>query len=318
MHRYSPERVHLALVLLAVCLLLAACAGSTPVADAGQPISDPDAAQALDAGAGTDASGGPDAAPPDGSSAPDASPSPPDAGSSPDAGLDLKCTPTFTLQLEDTGPKGQVFADAVPDPEAFAQETGRTVCKILYRSPEEVRDANHLTLIIRDDPQYPGWKAGDVGDITVMISSDHLAKVKAQGQDVAREIRGILLHEMTHMYQHDDKAPGEGTYGRLGNVIEGVADAVRIRAGYPPTGARPSKSGAWDDAGYAKPAFFLLWVDGRHAGFLHDLNLSMVAGDGVAWTPDAFLSITGVGVDALWSQYAGAACCSGTSQLCCN
>jgi len=231
--------------------------------------------------------------------------------------LDAKCTPTFTLQLEDTGPNGQIFSDAIPDPEAFVQDVGRTVCRILYRKPAEVRDANHITLIIRDDPDYPGWKSGDVGDITVMISTGHLADVQAKGGDVVREIRGILLHEMTHMYQNDDKAAGEGSYASLGNVIEGIADFVRIRAGYPPDGAVPSKTGTWDDAGYWKPAFFLLWIDDQYPDFLYQLNQSMTAGDGVAWTPDTFTTLTGKSATDLWTEYQSAACCAGKTQTCC-
>jgi hypothetical protein len=236
----------------------------------------------------------------------------------PNPELDIKCTPTFTLQLEDTSAKGKLFTDAVPAPEAFVQETGRQVCRILYRKPEEVRDANHLTLIIRDDPDFPGWKSGDVGDITVMISTNHLAAVAAAGGDVAAEIKGILLHEMTHMYQHDDKAPGEGSYPNLGNVIEGVGDFVRIRAGWPPKNAKPSKTGTWDDAGYWKPAFFLLWIDVTFPDFLYRMNLSMKAGDGVSWSPQAIGDITGSSVDGLWQEYKGASCCVGATQSCCK
>ena len=232
--------------------------------------------------------------------------------------LDAQCTPAFTLQLEDTTPKGQLFTDAVPDPEGFVQQTGREVCKLLYRAPEEVRDANHITLIIRDDPDYAGWKSGNVGNITVMISTNHLSNVKAQGKDVAEEIKGILLHEMTHMYQNDDKAAGEGTYPGLPNVIEGIADFVRIRAGHPPDGAKPSKTGVWDDTGYSKPAFFLLWIDGKHPDFLYRENLAMQAGDGVVWSPDTFEVLTGSTVDVLWQEYSTAACCVGSTQTCCK
>jgi hypothetical protein len=238
-----------------------------------------------------------------------------DASDNPE--LDAKCTPTVTLQMEDDGPKGQIFTDAVPEPEAFVQETGRMVCRILYREPDEVRDANHITLIIRDDPEYPGWKMGDVGNITVMISTDHLAQVQADGRDVETEIRGILLHEMTHMYQHDDKAPGEGTYPNMENVLEGVADFVRIRAGFRPHNAVASKSGTWDDVGYWKPAFFMLWIDLQYPDFLYQLNLTMMPGDYVAWTPDTFEDITGVSVDDHWALYLDATCCAGLTQTCC-
>jgi len=231
--------------------------------------------------------------------------------------LDAACTPTFTLDLQDMGPGGQLFLDSVPDPEAFVQDIGRRVCRILYRNASEVRAANHITLIIKQDP-IPGWKSGDVGDITVMISTTHLADVQAQGNDVATEIEGVLFHEMTHMYQNDDKAPGEGTYANLPNVIEGVADAVRIRGMLPPIGAKPSKTGTWDDQGYWKPAFFLLWIDNQFPDFLYHLNLSMIAGDGVVWAPDQIGTITGKSADMLWTEYQGATCCLDTQQACCH
>jgi hypothetical protein len=235
----------------------------------------------------------------------------------PNAALDAACTPTVVIQVEDTGPNGALFTANVPDPEAFVQETGRRVCRILYRKPEEVRAANKITLLLRAD-QAAGWKTGDVGDITVMISTTHLADINAKGQSVKTEIEGVLTHEMTHMYQNDDKAPGEGTYANLGNVIEGIADAVRIRAKLPPPGSMPSKSGSWDDQGYWKPAYFLLWVDDRYPDFLYRLNQSMAIGDGIAWTPDAFQVITGRSVDDLWSTYATASCCSVGDRSCCN
>jgi hypothetical protein len=232
------------------------------------------------------------------------------------AALDEACTPTFELDLQDTGPGGQLFVDTVQDPEAFVLGTGRRVCRVLYRKAEEVRPANHIKLIIRED-EIPGWKAGDVGNITVMISSSHLLNVQSAGGDVAAELAGILSHEMTHMYQHDDRAQEEGSYANLANVIEGVADAVRIRLGYTPTGAQPSKSGHWDDEGYWKPAFFVLWVDNEYPDFIYQLNLSMVGGDGVAWAPDSFLTITGRSVDDLWEDYQAADCCSGSDHSCC-
>lgn len=260
----------------------------------------------------------------------DAGPSVEDAGALEDASadassdssapltpLDEACTPIVVIQQEDTSDKGAIFAKYVPDGEAFVQATGRIVCNILYRKPEEVRAANKITLILRDDTTIAGGKSGDVGDITVMISTDHLAKVEAGGGDVRKEIEGVLAHEMTHMYQNDDKAPGEGTYANLPNVIEGIADAVRIRAKLPPTGAKPTKTGQWDDEGYWKPAYFLLWIDDQHADFLHALNQSMAIGDGKAWSPDAFADITGRTVDDLWSAYKTAACCTSGDRSCC-
>jgi hypothetical protein len=282
---------------LAVLLVLAPWACSST--EGAAPASAPDAASTVEAGDETPVDAGPELVPYD-----------------PD--LDPACMPGFELQIDpDAGADASIFTDAVPDPEALVREVGVRVCRVLYRKPAEVRKATHLTLLIKDDP-LPGWKSGDGAQITVMISTGHLADVKAKGGDVLTEIKGILHHEMTHMYQNDDKAPGEGTYASLGNVIEGVADFVRIRSGFPPDGAVPTKTGVWDSEGYWKPAFFLLWIDDQYPDFLYRMNLGMLAGDGVAWTPDAIASITGRSVADLWSDYANAACCKGRTQTCCK
>ena len=76
---------------------------------------------------------------------------------------------------------------------------------------------------------------------------------------MAEEINGILQHEMTHMYQNDDKP--EGTFSGLANMYEGIGDAVRIRNGHAPAGAQPDKNGRWQDKTYSGQAFFWLYID---------------------------------------------------------
>ena len=210
-----------------------------------------------------------------------------------------------------------LFTEAVGgNAEAFVQQVGREVCRVLYRKAEEVRAANHIELNIRD---YDGVAAkwGDVGDIGVEISTRHLQNVKNEGRDVRMEIAGILHHEMTHMYQNDDKP--EGTFSGLANMYEGIADAVRIRNGFPPAGASPSdKQGRWQDKAYASQAFFWLFVDTAHPDFLYKLNAGMRGKDSVAWTPAEIEKITGKTADALWMEYQGAACCRGANRTCCK
>jgi len=160
---------------------------------------------------------------------------------------------------------------------------------------------SHVKLIIRYAPGEVAWKAGDGSDITVMISTDHLRNVKNQGRDVAREIKGILFHEMTHMYQQDDS---DG-HGADGGLIEGIADTVRFKNGFIPDGAQPNPNGHWND-GYRTTAFFLLWLDQRYDSFIYRLNLTMDSQDGKTWSPESFRTITGKTVDALWNDYRAA------------
>jgi hypothetical protein len=227
--------------------------------------------------------------------------------------LDEKCTPSFELDLVDTGAGGELFLDSVDnDPEGFVQAVGRGVCRILYRAPEEVRDANHVTLVIEN---YDGVAAkwGDVGDIGVQISTQHLQNVGAA--NVADEVAGILYHEMTHMYQNDDKP--EATFEYIANMYEGIADFVRAKGGYMPPGRQPSKSGNWYEKTYTGQAFFWLYIENQHPDFVYELNLTM-AQDAVPWSPDSIEDITGKSAADWWTEFQGASCCEGDNQSCCQ
>jgi hypothetical protein len=222
----------------------------------------------------------------------------------------------FKLSQTDNGPKGQLFTDAVKgNAEAFVQDIGRKVCRVLYRKASEVRAANAIELEIKDtDGVAAKW--GDVGDIGVEISTRHLQNVKNEGRDVAAEIAGILHHEMTHMYQNDDKP--EATFAGIANMYESIADAVRIRNGFAPDGCAPTdKSGTWSSHSYCSGGWFWLWADTVYPGFLYQLNAQMQGKDGKPWAPAQATPITGKSIDALWTEYQGAACCSGATRTCC-
>ena len=279
-----------------------------------------DAAMPRDLGTTPDTATAKDSAPPrDLVVSADTATLPPPADAAANPALDQVCTPKFVLKLLDTGPKGQLFLDAMGGDAAAVEKTvqqiGRDICRTLYRKAEEVRPANELELTIRD---YAGVaeKSGDIGKIYVSISTQHLQNVKNGGRDVGREIKGILYHEMTHMYQNDDKP--EGTWSGLPNYYEAGADAVRIRYGYAPDGCRPSKQGVWSQLNYCGGGWWWLWVDTKIPDFMYKLNLMMKGRDGKAFAPADATAIGGVSLDALWTEYQGAACCSGTTTTCCK
>lgn len=232
--------------------------------------------------------------------------------------LDTVCTPNVVIQREGAGPNGAIFTDAIQDPVALVQETGYRVCRTLYHNASEVRAVKKITLILRDDPTVAANTTADSNDTIIVMSTAYLAKFKTAGGNVSREIEGILNHEMTHVYQNDDKAPGEGMYARLSNVTEGIADFVRIRNGFTPQGSEPSKSGTWDDEGYWKPAWFLLYIDNKYPGFIYRLNQSMIAGDGKSWTPQSFQDITGKTVEQLWDEYVASPNCTYSDKSACS
>jgi hypothetical protein len=254
----------------------------------------------------------PDAAPPMGGTG--------GSGGADTEALDRACTPKFTLKLEDTGPKGQLFLDAMGGTPAGVEKTvqqiGRDVCRVLYRKASEVRAANEMELEIRDYDGVAG-KWGDIGKIGVEISTRHIQNVKNEGRDVGEEIKGILYHEMTHMYQHDDKP--EGKWSGLAAYYEAGAEAVRIRYGFAPAGCRPGdKGGQWFEKSYCSGGWWWLWVDTKYPDFIYKLNVQMTGGDGKSWTPEMATPIAGVTLDAMWKEYQAAACCSGNNTTCCK
>ncbi|MCG8556990.1 MAG: basic secretory family protein [Proteobacteria bacterium] len=198
--------------------------------------------------------------------------------------------------MEDTGPKGQlILNDAGPDPEAYVHGIAHGVCRILYRNASEVPKVTHLTLIIRDDPGV-AWKTGSER-ATIMLSSRHLDVYRRDGRDVNAEAKGVLYHEMTHVYQYND-ADGKGVPGGL---IEGVGDYVRAKAGYVALSTR-RRGGRWD-GGYNTTGWFLMWMDEQYPESVYRLNLTMDSHDGKAWTTSAFVDLTGQTVDELWNAY---------------
>eukprot|EP00262_Sarcandra_glabra_P010383 TRINITY_DN25647_c0_g1_i1.p1 TRINITY_DN25647_c0_g1~~TRINITY_DN25647_c0_g1_i1.p1 ORF type:complete len:225 (+),score=3.22 TRINITY_DN25647_c0_g1_i1:57-731(+) len=111
--------------------------------------------------------------------------------------------------------------------------------------------------------------------------------------DVRTEITGVLYHEMVHVWQWN------GNGGAPGGLIEGIADFVRLKAGYAPSHWRgPGQGDRWDE-GYDVTARFLDYCNSLKDGFVADLNSRMRTG----YSDNFFVDILGKSVDQLWSDY---------------
>ncbi|GLJ24735.1 hypothetical protein SUGI_0472860 [Cryptomeria japonica] len=124
----------------------------------------------------------------------------------------------------------------------------------------------------------------------IHLSADYVGNY---GGDVKAEIRGVLYHEMTHVWQWNGqgKAPG--------GLIEGIADYVRLTAGLAPSHwVKPGGGDKWDQ-GYDVTALFLQYCDSIRSGFVADINAKMASG----WDSGFFNDLTGKSVDQLWSDY---------------
>jgi hypothetical protein len=106
-------------------------------------------------------------------------------------------------------------------------------------------------------------------------------------------VAGVLFHETTHVWQWD----GQGQANR--GLIEGIADYVRLKAGYAPRYWVQRGEGERWDKGYDVTARFLDYLDSLKPGFVALLNAKMKYG----YTDDFFAQILGKSVQQLWQDY---------------
>ncbi|KAL0384267.1 UNVERIFIED_CONTAM: Basic secretory protease [Sesamum radiatum] len=112
--------------------------------------------------------------------------------------------------------------------------------------------------------------------------------------DVKTEFTGVVYHEMTHIWQWNGNGQAPG------GLIEGIADFVRLKAGYAPSHwVKPGQGDRWDQ-GYDVTARFLDYCDGLGSGtFVAELNKKMRDG----YSDGFFQELLGKSVNELWTDY---------------
>ena len=143
-----------------------------------------------------------------------------------------------------------------------------------------------VTLVVAD----VGGAVAFTSDDVITLSAPYVGNFSG---DVKAEVTGVLFHETTHVWQWD----GQGTAD--GGLIEGIADFVRLKAGYAPGHwVQPGQGDRWDQ-GYDVTARFLDYCDSLKPGFVAQLNAKMKDG----YSDDFFAQITGKSVQRLWQDY---------------
>ncbi|KAH7518048.1 uncharacterized protein LOC107405778 [Ziziphus jujuba] len=136
----------------------------------------------------------------------------------------------------------------------------------------------------------------DIGGIAFAINNEiHVSAryIGGYSGDVKREITGILYHESTHIWQWN------GNGQTPGGLIEGIADFVRLKAGYAPSHwLQPGGGDRWDQ-GYDVTARFLDYLNDLRNGFVAELNKKTRTG----YSPNYFVVLLGKTVDQLWIGY---------------
>uniref|UniRef100_A0A0E0M939 Basic secretory protease n=1 Tax=Oryza punctata TaxID=4537 RepID=A0A0E0M939_ORYPU len=127
---------------------------------------------------------------------------------------------------------------------------------------------------------------------TITLGAGYVAGIT--GNDFNTQVTGVLYHEVVHVWQW-----GLQDYAAHSWVYEGIADFVRLRAGYIAAGwVQPGQGNSWEDS-YSVTARFFDYCDSVKPGFVADLNGKLKDGYNV----DYFVQITGKTVQQLWQDY---------------
>ena len=156
------------------------------------------------------------------------------------------------------------------------------------------------------------------------MSASHLSKHVDRGEEyLVSEVRGVLVHELTHSYQWSvNGVPGgliEGIsqipplpfslpMSVLRMLMEGIADFVRLRAGLAPSHWKTSPVRKKWDQGYEVTAYFLEYIDREvYPGFVAFVNEwigQQTVKDGKYDEEEMFAEVMpGWDWDILWEQY---------------
>ncbi|KAM7474720.1 hypothetical protein LguiB_021963 [Lonicera macranthoides] len=172
----------------------------------------------------------------------------------------------------------------------YSRQTLNSATSFIWRIFQQNTDASRkkvprVTLIIENLSGISYTVSGEIH-----VSANYIQDYSG---DVKREITGVLYHEMTHIWQWDGN--GQAPEG----LIEGIADYVRLKAGYVPSHwVGPGKGDSWYE-GYDVTARFLDYCNSQRNGFVTELNKKMRNG----YNDNFFVVLTGKTVEQLWREY---------------
>ena len=136
-----------------------------------------------------------------------------------------------------------------------------TVLRLLYTDIERscIPPTRSITLVLRDMDGVAYTTGLDIDDDhkEIHLSTKYIEYISESRQK--EEINGVLVHEMVHCWQY------HGGNTAPGGLTEGVADWVRLKAGYAPPHWKRRGDCNWD-AGYERTAYFLEWLEKEHGG----------------------------------------------------
>lgn len=195
--------------------------------------------------------------------------------------------------LAQTTPGGMIFNQQLGVD--YTKQTMASATEFIWNLFQQTTDAEKkrvdtVTLFVDDK---------DDNTIAYAINNEiHVGDNYIEGirGDIKKDFNGVLYHEMTHIWQWNGNGQGGQT---AGNLTEGIADFVRLKADYVPAGWSNPGDGDYWSQGYSVTAWFLDYCNGIRDGFVAELNKKMRDG----YNDDFFFQLLGKTVEQLWSDY---------------
>lgn len=205
--------------------------------------------------------------------------------------------PLLRLEIRDLSSEGaRAFLRLIHASRALEHAVD-AVLSNLYAGIEKIciPGTRSVTLVLRDMDGVAYTTGRDIDDDhkEIHLSTRYIAHIAEARQK--EEIMGVLVHEMVHCWQHSGF--GSAPVG----LTEGVADWVRLKAGYAPPHWKRHSDCDWD-AGYERTGYFLEWLEKEHgADVVRKLNEGL---RGCKYDAHSLWhDCCGNGVKHLWDEY---------------
>lgn len=205
--------------------------------------------------------------------------------------------PLLRLEIRDLSSDGARAFLRLVHASKTIEHAVHTVLNLLYAGLNKscIPPTRSVTVVLRDMDGVAYTTGIDLDDDhkEIHISTKYIEHVSESRQK--EEIVGVITHEMVHCWQHS--ALGTAPSG----LIEGIADWVRLKAGYaPPHWARHTDCD-WD-AGYERTGYFLEWLEQEHGeDVVRRINEAL---RGCKYDADKlWQNCCGKSVKKLWEEY---------------
>jgi PKD repeat protein len=209
--------------------------------------------------------------------------------------------PKVIVKIEDNHSAGSKRLQALmPNIEAEINQVTAKLVPMLYKNFTQVPEFEQITFTLKwmDTLAY---RAGDYSNMEIAFSSKYITEKLANQADeqVKYELLGVLWHELTHGYQlfptNGHEHPEESHA-----FIEGMADLIRIQAGFHKTRS-PKPSPSWL-GGYTNTGFFLAWLSEQHPDFAYQFNATAHQLENWRFA-SAIEAVTNKPLNELWQAY---------------